>query len=339
MSLLQTRRLVLSLALSLLWASPAFAQAPTAPPQAAARQVQLKIAFVTASDADIDKSKVAFDRVPMALPDAPPSPMGPFLRYAVGDAADRLFQTLLHAGGKVVQAPLITTMTNVPASIQVNSLAMQSGLTITPRINNDDSISMNLSPQSVDTNGPPAVTGIPQAVTTLRTVRSGDTMALVGLPFRSAKPVNGQELLVFVTPILISAETQKADAGQQPELPSPPVRDMPPTAGRTISLDVTAGDLRAVVAMLERQVGIKALVPGGQTYKPVYVHLVSASLPKALAAIARSAGAQVTKNADGVYVFSPLPGSIQAPSPAAPADANGPSVIVSPDGTSVTITP
>ena len=97
-----------------------------------------------------------------------------------------------------------------------------------------------------------------------------------------------------------------AAAFAQAALPPAP-RDTPPIAEKTVSLEVSRGDLRAVIAMLGRQAAVRVLVCGGdQPYKPVYVHLDGASLSKALQAIALCAGAQVTRNGDGVYVFSPL---------------------------------
>ncbi len=327
-------RLVLGLALALLWPATAFAQVPSTPAQADAQQVQLKVDFVIVSAADLNKSLdelgVVFDRVPLAQPTDNPGPTRPFLRYLAGNFAAQLFQTVLHAGGKVVQAPLITTTTNVPASIQVNYPAMQSGLTITPRINTDDSITMNLAPQNADTNGLSAVSGIPHAVTTLRTVRSGDTMALVGLPFRSAKPVNGQELLIFVTSTLLGPDAPKTDVGQ-PFLSLPGNTICHVFHEREFSLDVAAGDLRAVVAMLERQVGLKASVQGGaHSYTPVSVHLNGASQSDVLAAIARGAGAQIIRDENGVYVFSPLPGAARTPQPLAAPGHGGRSVTVTP---------
>jgi len=87
----------------------------------------------------------------------------------------------------------------------------------------------------------------------------------------------------------------------------PLARDAPPTAEKTVSADVSAADLHAVVAMLGRQAAVTVLVrDGDQPYKPVYVHLDGASLSKALQTVAVCAGAQVTRNGDGVYVFSPL---------------------------------
>lgn len=338
MSFLQTCRLVLSLALSLLWPATAFAQTPAPLPKSDPPQVQIKVDFVTAPTADIDKSGVLFDRVPFAPTTANPAPEETFLQYATGNIVAQLFQTLIHTTGKVVQAPLITTSSNVTATFQVNMqvpdrkagfLLIQTGLTITPRINNDASITLSVASQAADANtATPAAE--PQA-TVLRTVRSGDMMVLADWPPSISKLINDQRLLIFVTPIIVGTDAQRDDAGQQ-SLPLPPLQEMSPTAGKTVSLDVYNADLRAVVALLERQTGLKASVLGTiQTYKPVYVHLNGVSLSEALGAIARSAGAQIIRNKSGVYVFSPLPGAARMPTPIPVAPADG--------GSSVTVTP
>ena len=248
----------------------------------APRQVQIKVEFVTASVVDVDNLGINFDLVPYPGlefatnqgTNAISSAAQPtFLQYATGNIVAQLFQTLVRTRGKVVQAPLITTTNNVTATIQVNTqipfftqtvvsngglnggtqqaqqanfLTLQTGLTITPRINSDDSITMNLSPQITDVTGQPAVNGIPptiqQLITTLRTVRSGDTMVLGGLVrkqettssqripiladipilggiFRTrSKQINDSELLIFVTPTIIGesndSETANANGGQ-----------------------------------------------------------------------------------------------------------------------------
>jgi len=242
----------------------------------APRQVQIKVEFVTASVADVDNLGINFDLVPypgleLATKQgdstissaAPPT----FLQYATGNIVAQLYQTLTRTRGKVVQAPLITTTNNVTATIQVNTqipfftttvvsngglnggtsqgqqanfLQLQTGLTVTPRINSDDSVTLNLNPQITDTTGQSAVGGIPptitQSVTTLRTVRSGDTMVLGGLVrkqetsstqripiladlpilgnlFRTrSKQTNDQELLIFVTPTIIGESNDSATA-------------------------------------------------------------------------------------------------------------------------------
>ncbi len=248
----------------------------------APRQVQVKVEFVTASVTDVDNLGVNFDLVPYPglefgttqgnstlVTGVQPT----FLQYATGNIVAQLYQTLTRTRGKVVQAPLITTTNNVQATIQIstqipfftsstvstgglnnntfnnqqaNFLQLQTFLTITPRINSDDSVTMNLAPQITDTTGQAAVGGIPptitQNVTTLRTVRSGDTMVLGGLVrkqetassqripilsdipilgglFRTRnKQVNDQELLIFVTPTIIGESndsgTANANGGQ-----------------------------------------------------------------------------------------------------------------------------
>ena len=242
----------------------------------APRQVQIKVEFVTASVADVDNLGINFDLVPYpgielatkqgdTTISSAASPT--FLQYATGNIVAQLYQTLTRTRGKVVQAPLITTTNNVTATIEVNTqipfftttvvsngglnggtsqgqqanfLQLQTGLTVTPRINADDSVTLNLAPQITDTTGQSAVGGIPptitQRVTTLRTVRSGDTMVLGGLVrkqetsstqripiladlpilgnlFRTrAKQTNDQELLIFVTPTIIGESNDSATA-------------------------------------------------------------------------------------------------------------------------------
>jgi hypothetical protein len=101
---------------------------------------------------------------------------------------------------------------------------------------------------------------------------------------------------------------------------------------RKFSLDASASDLRALVTMLGHQADVKTLVQDSDSaYKPVYVHLNAASLPEALGAVARSAGAQIIRDESGVYVFSPLPGGARTPIPDPAPRANG--------GSSVTVTP
>lgn len=318
MLFLKTRGFVLGLAAALLWSAGALAQAPDSSPAANLRLVQMKIDFVTVSPADLDKSGVTFDRVPLAPPTGNPSQAVTFLRYVTGDAAVSLFQMLAHARSKSVQAPLITTTSGVSATVQVNtqvpdrqksSQTLQTGLIITPRINTDDSITLYVGPQTADADTPP--TG-PQE-TTLRTIRSGDMMVVDGLPLGGGKTTSGEKMLVFIRPVLIGTGTGRGSTGR-PVLPLLPLRETSPAAGQTISMDVFNADLRAVVAMLGRQTQLKASVQNSDSaYKPVDVHLNGASLSEVLGAIARSAGAQIIRDEHGVYVFSPLPGAVLTP--------------------------
>ncbi len=54
---------------------------------------------------------------------------------------------------------------------------------------------------------------------------------------------------------------------------------------------------------------------GDRPYKPVYAHLEERPLPVVLRTIAQSAGAKVSRNDDGIYVFEPdVPSAAPAPS-------------------------
>lgn len=247
----------------------------------APRQVQIKVEFVTASVDDIESLGINFDLVPYPgveisstqgsssrIQSAISSGAETYLQYATGNLVASLFQALIRSRGKVVQSPLITTTNNVPASItvsqdipyvttgavivpgnnnnvaqtnQANNFTITSGLFVTPRINSDDTVTLNLQPQITDISGN-AVAGAPpptttQSLTTLRTVRSGETMVLGGLvrkaetnsqsryPLLSELPLIGSifrtkskhvvdsELLIFVTPTIIGEDNVTGAGG------------------------------------------------------------------------------------------------------------------------------
>ncbi len=233
----------------------------------APRQVQIKVEFVTASVNDVDAFGINFSLVPFpgievnnnqgAQANQTSIPQT-YVQVAAGNIVAELFSSLVRTRGKVVQAPLITTTNNVTAQISVttqipfitttnvvggngnvtsntsqNFLNIQTGLAVSPRINSDDTVTLNLSPQISDTNGAPALAGGPpptitQSLTTLRTVHNGETMVLGGLvrksesfsqsriPFFADLPIigslfrnrvnniNDTELLIFVTPTIIN---------------------------------------------------------------------------------------------------------------------------------------
>jgi hypothetical protein len=96
---------------------------------------------------------------------------------------------------------------------------------------------------------------------------------------------------------------------------------------RTVSLDVSAGDLHAVVRMLELQTGIRASVCDSETpFHSVYVHLDEVSVVKATRTIALSAGAKVIVNTDGSYLFEALDAVDPLPSVAPQAQMPTPRV-------------
>ncbi|MCW3061207.1 MAG: S-protein secretion component, partial [Capsulimonas sp.] len=227
------------------------------------RQVQIKVEFITASVNDIDQFGINFSLVPYPGVSGSSTLINTSVpTYSVGVISGNLvaqIQGALSKGrGKVIQSPTITTTNNTEARIEVqrqipyttsqtiipNSgntittttpqfLTLSTNLDVTPRINNDDTVTLFLTPQietpgDIPTNGgPPATTR--QRIQTLRTIRSGDTMVLGGLitdtesysqsriPILSDLPIIGNlfrnrgknvsnaELLIFVTPTILDA--------------------------------------------------------------------------------------------------------------------------------------
>lgn len=223
-----------------------------------AKQVEIKVQFVTAAVQDLDALSLNFSLLPMpglgiSSNLATGTPQTISLQYAAGNAALTLLAGLSRTHSKTVQAPLVTTTNNTQASIQinqivyyntsttvvagggtavtnnnVNQLRLTTGLFVTPRINGDDSVTLQLFPQVTTLSGtaqngqpPPSIT---ESVSTLRTVKNNETMVLGGLvtkndvrgsdgiPFLSQLPLIGSlfrtkninqsdtELLIFVTP-------------------------------------------------------------------------------------------------------------------------------------------
>jgi general secretion pathway protein D len=236
----------------------------------AARQVQIKVEFVTASVSDVDAFGINFTLSPYpgvevsnnqgSQADLTSSSVPQtFVQVASGNLVAQMFSSLVQTRGKVVQAPLVTTTNNVQANINVQQqipyvtttnvtsnngnfsnnqqqfLQLNTGLTVTPRINSDDTVTLTLAPQITDISGAPSLAGGPpptvtESLQTLRTVHSGETMVVGGLvrksdttsqsriPFISDLPFIGQffrnhvknisdsELLIFVTPTIVGDE-------------------------------------------------------------------------------------------------------------------------------------
>lgn len=192
-----------------------------------------------------------------------------FLNWASGNVTGRLRALLTEGTGKVVTAPLVRTLNNQPASINssvttyffINNIIAQSGgntinapqaqeidattyLTVAPRINNDGTITMFLTPQIqnfVGTSKGPDGSEIPnrasQQISVVVRVRNGETIMLGGLnsknennsvsrvPVLSELPIVGQffrsntrnhtnsELLIFVTPTVVDDDAVSTPGG------------------------------------------------------------------------------------------------------------------------------
>lgn len=185
-----------------------------------------------------------------------------FINYASGNVTSRLRASLTEGRGKVVSAPIIRTMNNQPASISaqvtqwifINQLAATgnvvvnvptpyqltatTGLAVAPRINDDNTITMFLSPTiqafvgtSVGPDGQEIPNTTVEQIAVVARVRNGETMVLGGLsqknedasvnkvPILGDLPIIGQffrnnnrsqttsELLIFVTPTIVDEDT------------------------------------------------------------------------------------------------------------------------------------
>jgi len=185
----------------------------------APRQVQIKVEFVTASVNDIDSFGIAYSIIPFPGVSATSNLAGSggnssyHINIATGNLVAAMEAQLTNGRGKVVQSPIITTTNNVQANIsfnqfipvqQSNTIQPTSGntvvantttylnaptnLTVTPRINSDDTVTLVLTP-SLSSVSTPAAGSAPtisqQTLTTLRTVHNGETMVLGGLVTKS----------------------------------------------------------------------------------------------------------------------------------------------------------
>ncbi|MCS6830572.1 MAG: secretin N-terminal domain-containing protein [Armatimonadota bacterium] len=230
----------------------------------APRQVQIQAQFVTVKRSEI--MQFGIDWLVQQLNTQAgnvPGTFAPggnvFIRYSAGNLVAELRTAMSNARGRVIQAPIITTLNNTPGSIfvqtqvpfvttvfttpgqgqviqgsQVNYVPVVSGMTVTPRINGDGTITLFIPLQLSDITGSvraPDGSSYPiinsQAVFTTRRVPSGQTVVLGGFIRRSedysvAKfPILGDlpwighlfrstnlsqddtELLIFLTPTIV----------------------------------------------------------------------------------------------------------------------------------------
>lgn len=181
----------------------------------APKQVEIRAEFVTVNMQDIENFGIQWQFSPannLDLSMAPAAGSSPTMTvaYASGNAVANLRAAYVKQTNNVLQAPIISTSNNTPASVFVTDLAyiQQSTViqppfggqpvvanqlfpisssnffSVTPHINGDGTISMLLTPQlqsftSAITSGtPPRQTT--QGVMTFRRIKSGDTMMLGG---------------------------------------------------------------------------------------------------------------------------------------------------------------
>lgn len=230
----------------------------------APRQVQIRVEFITTTE-NITRSlgyDFLFQRGSVFAGNRPGSfartgdPV--FINYATGNITTRLRAELTEGRGKVVQAPILRTLNNQPALLQsaiqttvfINQTTVSNGTVITtanpqslvastelaiaPRINDDGTITVFLTPQiqsfvgtSRGPNGEEIPNVVSQLIRVVARVRNGETIVLGGLtsknddnsvsriPVLSDLPIIGQffrgtrrqrvnsDLLIFVTPTVL----------------------------------------------------------------------------------------------------------------------------------------
>lgn len=181
-----------------------------------------------------------------------------FLSYATGNVTARMRALILQSSGKTVTAPIIRTLNNQTGSVTSNTgtfifvtssqiinntvvnvaqvIPYNAGttLTVTPRINGDDTITMFLAPNvtqfgqlRTQPNGQQIPDTVTQQVQVVARVKNGQTIALGGLTNKSLSttekkfpilgdlPIIGQffrqsisdtnntETIIFVTPTIV----------------------------------------------------------------------------------------------------------------------------------------
>lgn len=178
------------------------------------RQVQVRFALAKIKTASLDA--VGLDLGLVLLP-TPKGAQPTFQGYADGVTVSHLLQTLTEQGG-VLQSPTMTTTNGVSSAISItgeqlvpNQPDVQSvRFAVTPRVNSDDSITLDLHPSlsrrilgKLNPDGTPATTT--QSLQTLRTFRSGDTLVITNA-FPAAAGISDSQLLLFVTPTIVSTD-------------------------------------------------------------------------------------------------------------------------------------
>ena len=234
----------------------------------APRQVEIKVEFITTTDTITSDfgAEFLYQRGTMFAGTTPGSFVNTsdpvFFNYATGDVSARLRTSLSEGTGKVVSAPIIRTLNNQPASISssittwffYNQTTVSNGtvlttpepqaltaftfLSVAPRINNDDTITLYLTPQiqnfvgfSEGPDGEQIPNSSTQSIQVVARVKNNETIVLGGLnqknesetqnkvPVLAELPIIGQffretsknktnsELLIFVTPSIVDEDT------------------------------------------------------------------------------------------------------------------------------------
>lgn len=235
----------------------------------APQEVIVKAEFVTVDINDTDSFGVDWRFAPSNNTDIyiPPSGAGNptvYMAYSSGNAVANMRAALTKSTNNILQAPIISTANNTTGSINITNVTQtfitvptltqfgsfsqaqaitipaNSGLTVTPHINGDNTISMVVNPiiststTTFGANGLPTTIQKFQTVSAFRRLRNGETMVVGGfinrqvsetddrVPFLSKLPIvgrlfqqkskvsSGSEILIFITPTIIDPDNPGA---------------------------------------------------------------------------------------------------------------------------------
>ncbi len=155
------------------------------------RQVQIKSAYASASDADLKASGIE-------LGSAYETGLKPSsIAYGAKNHVTQLLEALTQRGA-VTPGPVITTTDNAAASISVSSILHAQGVQFltfaaTPHINGDDSVTLTLHTIF-------AVNEVRNETDSFYTLKNSDTVLIIMPP--KASQVDRKDLLLFVTPTI-----------------------------------------------------------------------------------------------------------------------------------------
>ncbi|MBC8102639.1 MAG: hypothetical protein H7Z41_08640 [Cytophagales bacterium] len=178
----------------------------------APKQVSIKAEFVRVDLSDADSFGINWRFQPSANTDVATAIFGSgnsvSAVYASGNAVANLRATLTRSTTNILQAPIISTSNNRPASVQVQDfipiqqtiqnitpqgqvitnvvtqfITVSNQLFVTPHINGDNSVSLFVAPQ-IQTSGASSIPNQPritsQGLSTYRRIANGETMVLGG---------------------------------------------------------------------------------------------------------------------------------------------------------------
>lgn len=205
----------------------------------APRQVIIKVEFVETSQG-VTRS-LGFDwlyqRGAMSVGNRPGSMVRAgdpiFINYATGNITTRMRTSILESNGRTVQAPLIRTLNNQPASVsqsasvaifrttttvsngtviqtpQVTQIQTNTGISVRPRINDDGTVTMFLQPQVQgfgqirrDSQGNEFPDLISQSISVVARVKDRETIALGGLTNKNTQETVARFPILSELPII-----------------------------------------------------------------------------------------------------------------------------------------